>query len=635
STPAAAAEEPAPDLDPELAALLGETPAESAPEPEAEAPAEELDPELAALLGDSSSGESSEEAPTELPADASAEEALDPELAALLGESPAAVEEESPAAEEEAVAEEPSEAEPPTEELAVAESASDETTSGNGADFDPELAALLGESSPAADETESTEETESLPEEVAASADADLDPELAALLGDSAAEPEAAPTDELVESPSVEESPDEVEEPAATAPDIELSTPEPEPEPAVNMATVTDDRPEIETDEDITTSPAARSVSAMAQDLDSLVEQVQKTSNYGGAGSGSPALIDFKSLIAPVSEDEPAGDGVPFDVRERLEQARKEVNPDAFAPDDPMRPADYIKADWSGIIALSQETLRSTSKNLLVAARLVEALTKKHGFAGLRDGFHLMRLLVDICWDRLDPPLEDEDMEVRAGPFNWLDDPDRGAVFPNSIRSVIVLAADGNQFCWNDWQQSQSGGEKQELIDKVVLAAPRDRCQAVVDNLTQAQQELRFLMQSLGEKMGPDAPGFTAVRPALSDCLKLAQGILQKKGPAGAAPEEAGTELAVSDGQGQTVVVAAKPRMSTREDIYQELANAAAALERLEPHSPVPFLVRRAVELGALPFPLLMQELIRDANVLAEMNRELGIKQRQESGEGM
>jgi type VI secretion system protein ImpA len=135
--------------------------------------------------------------------------------------------------------------------------------------------------------------------------------------------------------------------------------------------------------------------------------------------------------------------------------------------------------------------------------------------------------------------------------------------------------------------------------------------------------------------MGADAPGFTVVRPAISDCLKLAQGILQKKGPAGAAAEESpGTELAVSDGAGQAVVVAAKPRMSTREDIYQELAIAAAALERLEPHSPVPFLVRRAVELGALPFPLLMQELIRDANVLAEMNRELGIKQRQESGEG-
>jgi hypothetical protein len=34
----------------------------------------------------------------------------------------------------------------------------------------------------------------------------------------------------------------------------------------------------------------------------------------------------------------------------------------------------------------------------------------------------------------------------------------------------------------------------------------------------------------------------------------------------------------------------------------------------------------RAVELGALPFPQLMQALIRDASVLSEMNRELGIK---------
>jgi type VI secretion system protein ImpA len=135
--------------------------------------------------------------------------------------------------------------------------------------------------------------------------------------------------------------------------------------------------------------------------------------------------------------------------------------------------------------------------------------------------------------------------------------------------------------------------------------------------------------------MGAEAPGFTSIRPAVVDCFKLAQQILQKKGPAPSAggADEAAETGTVSDGAGGTMVVVAKPRMSTREDIYHELATAAAALERLEPHSPVPFLVRRAVELGALPFPLLMQELIRDANVLSEMNRELGIKQRQEVSE--
>ena len=109
---------------------------------------------------------------------------------------------------------------------------------------------------------------------------------------------------------------------------------------------------------------------------------------------------------------------------------------------------------------------------------------------------------------------------------------------------------------------------------------------------------------------------------------------MQKKGPAaGAAVEETATTTTTDADGATTTVVVSKPRMATREDIYQELATAASALERLEPHSPVPFLVRRAVELVRLPFPLLMQELIRDANVLSEMNRELGIKSRHESAE--
>jgi predicted component of type VI protein secretion system len=67
--------------------------------------------------------------------------------------------------------------------------------------------------------------------------------------------------------------------------------------------------------------------------------------------------------------------------------------------------------------------------------------------------------------------------------------------------------------------------------------------------------------------------------------------------------------------------------MASRADVYQRLAEAADLLEQLEPHSPIPYLIRKAVELGGLPFPLLMRALIRDDNVLMEMHRELGIKE--------
>ena len=64
-------DEPAPDMDPDLAALMGDTPSEETP---AEPAAEEMDPELAALMA-------SMDAPAE--SEPAAEE-MDPELAALL-----------------------------------------------------------------------------------------------------------------------------------------------------------------------------------------------------------------------------------------------------------------------------------------------------------------------------------------------------------------------------------------------------------------------------------------------------------------------------------------------------------------------------------------------------------------------
>ena len=134
-----------------------------------------------------------------------------------------------------------------------------------------------------------------------------------------------------------------------------------------------------------------------------------------GIAMPSPSVLDVDALIAPIPGDSPAGGSVPFAVREKLEEYRKEVNPNDFAPDDPLRPESAQKADWAAVVRLAQETLTETSKDLLVAARLTEALTREHGFGGLRDGLRLMRRLVAECWVRLNPAIESEDdLEVRA-----------------------------------------------------------------------------------------------------------------------------------------------------------------------------------------------------------------------------
>ncbi|HTU20108.1 MAG TPA: type VI secretion system protein TssA [Gemmataceae bacterium] len=341
----------------------------------------------------------------------------------------------------------------------------------------------------------------------------------------------------------------------------------------------------------------------------------------------SPHLLNFEELLAPIAGENPAGEPLPFALREQLNEARKEIDLDTFEPDDPMRPSEPKKADWPGIIRLAQQTLTETSKDLLVAARLTEALVKQHGFAGVRDGLHLFAGLFSQCWDRLYPGIEDGDLEVRAGPLSWLDDADRGARFPTSLRRVPLLIGEEGTYDWLDWRLSQDGrGEvSREAFEKAIAATPREHCQTLVEDLAQCYDELKALETTLHDKLGEAAPGMTAMRRALDDCSTLAGQVLQRKGPApieSAASGDAGADSS----DGRTVPARA---MASRADVYQRLAEAADLLQQLEPHSPIPYLIRRAVALGALPFPQLMKALIREDSVLHELNREMGIKDEQ------
>jgi type VI secretion system protein ImpA len=342
-------------------------------------------------------------------------------------------------------------------------------------------------------------------------------------------------------------------------------------------------------------------------------------------------LIDIDALLLPLPGENPAGDSVPFVLRKKLEDARKEVNPESFAEDDPRRPEQPIVADWGALERLTQDTLCKTSKDLLVAARLTEALTKRHGFAGVRDGLTLMRRMVAECWDRVNPPIEDGDLEPRGAAFNWLGDPARGAFFPNTVRQVPLVRNEADGYGWQTWRDVQDGKGKidRPTFEKAIAAAKREDCQTVVDDLQSSLEVVEALGRLLDEKLGDLSPSLEAIRTGLLDAQVLAQEILSRKGPAPVAfvPEDepsVGAEqvvAAASNGQKGT----AERRPSTREELYARLAEVAEQLMRMEPHSPVGYMVQRAVKLGQLPLPELMRVLVRDPAVLTQLDRDLDL----------
>jgi type VI secretion system protein ImpA len=345
----------------------------------------------------------------------------------------------------------------------------------------------------------------------------------------------------------------------------------------------------------------------------------------------SPSVLDFDALLAPIPGDDPSGGPIAFTLRQKLDLARKDVRPEDFDPKDPLRPAEARPADWPGIVALTSEALAHSSKDLLLVARLIEGATSLHGFAGLRDGLRLARRLSEEAWDRLRPRIEEpDDLEARAAAFHWLDDSGRGALFPVRVRGLPIFKGPTAPISWSDWKLAADGRGKVTVEDfaKAVRAAPRQDCQIIADDLDEVIDEFQKLLATLNEKMGQVSPGMTQLRQAVLDCQKLAHDILGEKGAAPAEAEAEGTEGPEAgesgDGKGGSSLAGA---IRNRAQAYQKLNEIADALATLEPHSPIPFVIRRAIALGQLSFPELMKELIADATVLGDMSRNLGIKE--------
>jgi type VI secretion system protein ImpA len=123
-----------------------------------------------------------------------------------------------------------------------------------------------------------------------------------------------------------------------------------------------------------------------------------------------------------------------------------------------------------------------------------------------------------------------------------------------------------------------------------------------------------------------DTPGNLGT--ALDKCIDMVEEIAKRRNfplvpPVPGSEQQSGTNSSSSE-TGAAVSLA-----GTREGLYRQLGEIAAALRRIEPHSPIPFLLERCVKLGAMPFPELMRAMIRENSAVDEVERLLGIDKKE------
>ena len=355
-----------------------------------------------------------------------------------------------------------------------------------------------------------------------------------------------------------------------------------------------------------------------------------------------PPVIDIEAILTPISGDTPAGEYLRYEgVYDEIGEARRaDENLEQGAWQAELKLADYTK-----VIELANTALVEKSKDLQLAAWLSEALANEHGFAGLRDSLKILRGLISGFWETVFPEIDEGDEEGRANAIAWFDK--KGAFI---VKKAQILNGEGcsylgyldsKKFVIPDNLDVLETNEKAEALALIETAKRENRitdtkwsqavnltnrafCEEVKVAMDECSDELKALDLAIEENFNRNqAPGVREIGKALSEIdtvfsKVLAQKRLEEPDPS---DEIEGTE---EDGdEGETSSRRSGP-VKDREDALRKLSEISAFFKRTEPHSPVAYLVDRAVNWGNMPLENWLQDVIKDENILYQLRQTLG-----------
>ena len=365
-------------------------------------------------------------------------------------------------------------------------------------------------------------------------------------------------------------------------------------------------------------------------------------------------------LLAAIEGENPCGEPLRYDpLYDQIKELRRH--------DDPSLPQGVWKhelkrGDYKSVAAACAQALAERSKDLQLAGWLTEAWTHREGLAGFERGLRLLDGLCERYWDGLYPRLEDDDADFRLAPLHWLVDH-----LPIVLKQIPFTAPRTEQellFTWNDQLSAQRTANLARTDPKIAEAAekagkatvekirlglsltPAPFLHDLSTHLDRCLTALARLDERLTEHCGTQAPSFAAPRDLLREMHGLARRTLAEHHPGEAPsndasdppdedPSDASQETLpmaesepTSETAGESAAVARDP-ISSRAQAYRQLAEAADYLLRTEPHSPTPYLVRRAVAWGGLTLGELLDELLSGGTDINAIHQLLGITSRQ------
>lgn len=361
---------------------------------------------------------------------------------------------------------------------------------------------------------------------------------------------------------------------------------------------------------------------------------------------GSPQCIDIEALVAPVTETSPSGtnlreDSSPASTYLRLKDARSAARLAEKRADQEGENLG-VTSDWRTILEIAPKALKEESKDLEVAAWLIEALARSQGFAGLRDGFCLARRLVEQYWDTLFSLEDEEGVATKVAPLTVLNGVDGAGTLLQPIRKIALTKAVGEgPFLVYQYEhavklaESQKGGSGAVTLEAFMTAANASGGPfyvAMVEDIHESIAELEKLSSALEERAGRDAPPSSAIQGVLTSVLEMVQSFakdliaratqLATRDSTDVVVAENGGEVLAGSGGGFRL----NGGVHNREEALRVLLQVAEYFRQNEPHSPVANTLEELVRRARMPFSDLLLELLADKSAWRSALTSAGIK---------
>lgn len=326
--------------------------------------------------------------------------------------------------------------------------------------------------------------------------------------------------------------------------------------------------------------------------------------------------ISLQELLTPFEGDNHCGiDLEENGVHHQIEQYRK--SDDSSTPQGDWQ-HNLQTANWEKVSELCLDALQNKSKDLEVAIWLLEAKLHQFGFSAIGPCVYLIECLLEKFWEHLYPivPQDDPDgLDYRANLIRWLN-----KLTPVVAMLPITLTRNDVMYSWADWEMSARheqlpAQQQKELGDELIqsssivtaiIATPIEFYQQSLSYIQLGLEAIESFSAKVDAQFQDKSPSLSAFHTVLSNINEMLYSHVQNRFIDHDTNEMEDTSEQEAQAQPQS---GKSGSIRNRNDAYARLAEAAEYIAMDDPHSPVPYLVYKAIDWGQLNTAELYQEL--------------------------